>query len=176
MTAQHFYKRPTLVRLRMYDPLVKAVVMHTWWSGFSRRDSVQVLAVRGRKTGRLYLHPVGICSYLGEKYIISFYGDSQWARNLRAGMDAELRDRKSAPAHQGHRAGRRGETRIPQVPARSLPDDHPGLVEAQREGATARTWRCWPTVIRYSAWQPRDVRRASARPAQADRSAAADAI
>jgi hypothetical protein len=101
MTAQHFYKRPTLVRLRMYDPLVKAVVMHTWWSGFSRRDSVQVLAVRGRKTGRLYLHPVGICSYLGEKYIISFYGDSQWARNLRAGMDAELRDRKSARPIKG---------------------------------------------------------------------------
>jgi hypothetical protein len=101
MTVQRFYKRPTLVRRRMYDPLVKAVVMHTWWSGFSRRDSVQVLAVRGRKTGRLYLHPVGVCSYLGEKYIISFYGDSQWARNVRAGMDAELRDRKSARPIQG---------------------------------------------------------------------------
>jgi deazaflavin-dependent oxidoreductase (nitroreductase family) len=95
MTTQRYYNRPTFVRRRMYDPFVKAVVMHTWWSGFSRNDSVQVLAVRGRKTGRLYEHPVGVCSYQGEKYIVSFYGDSEWARNLRAGTEAELRGRKA---------------------------------------------------------------------------------
>lgn len=96
MNGQRYYNRPTGFRRRVYDPLVRAVVMHTWWSGFSRRDSVRVLAVHGRKTGRLYLHPVGVCSYQGEKYLISFYGESEWARNLRAGTEAELRDRKSA--------------------------------------------------------------------------------
>jgi len=101
MNGQRYYNRPTGLRLRVYDPLVSAVVMHTPWTGFSKRDSVRVLAIRGRKTGRWYLHPVGVCSYQDEKYIISFYGDSQWARNMRAGTQAELRDRKSAVAIKG---------------------------------------------------------------------------
>lgn len=96
MTTQRYYNRPTFFRLRVYDPLIRAAVMHTRWSGFSRDDRVQVLAVRGRKTGRLYLHPVGVCSRAADKYIISFYGDSQWARNLRAGAQAELRDRTNS--------------------------------------------------------------------------------
>jgi F420H(2)-dependent quinone reductase len=101
MTTQRYYNRPTFVRLRLYDPLIRSVVMHTRWRGFSRDDTVQVLAVRGRKTGRLYLHPVGVCSRAGERYIISFYGDSQWARNLRCGAEAELRDRTSAAPFVG---------------------------------------------------------------------------
>jgi deazaflavin-dependent oxidoreductase (nitroreductase family) len=94
MNAQRYYNRPSRFRRDVYDPLVRAIVMHTWWSGFSRQDSVRVLAVRGRRTGRLYLHPVGVCSYQGEKHLVSFYGESEWARNLRAGAEAELRDRK----------------------------------------------------------------------------------
>lgn len=96
MNAQLYYNRPSRFRTRVYDPTVRAIIMHTPWSGFSRRDTVRVLAVRGRKTGRLYLHPVGVCSYKGDKHLISFYGESQWARNLRAGAAAELRDRKRA--------------------------------------------------------------------------------
>ena len=96
MNSDHYYNRPSRFRSRVYDPTVRAVIMHTPWSGFSRRDSVRVLAVRGRRTGRLYLHPVGVCSYKDDRHLISFYGESQWARNLRAGMEAELRDRKHA--------------------------------------------------------------------------------
>jgi deazaflavin-dependent oxidoreductase (nitroreductase family) len=96
MNSDHYYNRPSRFRSRVYDPMVRAVIMHTPWSGFSRRDSVQVLAVRGRKTEHLYLHPVGVCSYKDDRYVISFYGESEWARNLRAGMEAELRDRKHA--------------------------------------------------------------------------------
>lgn len=101
MNVQRYYNRPTLIRRRMYDPVVKAIVLHTLWSGFSREDSVQVLAIRGRKTGRLYQHPVGVCSYLGEQYLVSFYGESEWARNMRAGTEAELRDRKTAQPIKG---------------------------------------------------------------------------
>jgi hypothetical protein len=101
MSGQRYYNRPTSLRRRVYDPLVGAIVMHTPWAGFSSRDSVRVLAIRGRKTGRLYLHPVGVCTYQDEKYLVSFYGDSQWARNMRAGTEAELRDRKGAEAIKG---------------------------------------------------------------------------
>lgn len=96
MNSDHYYHPPSRFRIRVYDPVVRAVIMHTPWSGFSRRDSVRVLAVRGRKTKNLYLHPVGVCSYKDDRYVISFYGESEWARNLRAGMDAELRDGKHA--------------------------------------------------------------------------------
>ena len=36
-----------------------------------------------------------------ERYIISFYGDSEWARNLRSEGQAELRDRTSAVPFTG---------------------------------------------------------------------------
>lgn len=101
MNGQRYYNRPTGIRRRVYDPLVRAIVMHTPWTGFSKRDTVRVLAIRGRKTGRLYLHPVGVCSYQDEKYIVSFYGESEWARNMRAGTQAELRERKAAQAIKG---------------------------------------------------------------------------
>lgn len=101
MNGQRYYNRPTGLRRRVYDPVVRAIIMHTWWSGFSRRDSVRVLAVHGRKTGRLYLHPVGVCSYQDGRYLVSFYGDSEWARNLRAGTEAELRNRKHAQPIKG---------------------------------------------------------------------------
>jgi deazaflavin-dependent oxidoreductase (nitroreductase family) len=94
MNTQRYYNRPSGFRRRVYDPAVRAIIMHTPWSGFSRRDSVLVLVVRGRATGRRYLHPVGVCSYNGDRHLISFYGESQWARNLRAGGAAELRNRK----------------------------------------------------------------------------------
>ena len=101
MSGQRYYNRPTGLRRRVYDPLVGAIVMHTPWAGFSRGDTVRVLAIHGRKTGRLYLHPVGVCSYRDEKCLVSFYGDSEWARNMRAGTKAELRDRKAAMGIKG---------------------------------------------------------------------------
>lgn len=101
MNGQRYYNRPTGIRRRVYDPLIRAIIMHTPWTGFSSKDSVRVLAIRGRKTGRLYLHPVGICAYQNEKYIISFYGHSEWSRNMRAGTEAELRDRKTSQAIKG---------------------------------------------------------------------------
>lgn len=101
MNAQSYYNRPTGIRRRVYDPMIRAIIMHTPWTGFSKKDSVRVLAIRGRKTGRLYLHPVGVSSYQGEKYLIAFYGNSEWARNMRAGTQAELRDRKHAQAIKG---------------------------------------------------------------------------
>lgn len=101
MNGQPYYNRPTSIRRRVYDPMIKAIIMHTPWTGFSKKDSVRVLAIHGRKTGRLYLHPVGVSSYQGEKYLVGFYGYSEWARNMRAGTKAELRDRKTAQAIKG---------------------------------------------------------------------------
>jgi deazaflavin-dependent oxidoreductase (nitroreductase family) len=49
------------------------------------------LSVRGRRTGRLLTVPVAVLDYEGERYLISYRGESDWARNLRASGTARLR-------------------------------------------------------------------------------------
>lgn len=91
-TGSGFYNTPSWFRIKVYDPFIRQLLMRTRWTGFER-DSLRVLAIQGRKTGRWYEHPVGVCRFEDARYLISFYGESQWARNLRAGCAAELRIR-----------------------------------------------------------------------------------
>jgi hypothetical protein len=41
---------------------------------------MRVLEVRGRKTGHWYQRPVAVAAIDGQRYIISLWGESQWAR------------------------------------------------------------------------------------------------
>jgi deazaflavin-dependent oxidoreductase (nitroreductase family) len=77
----------------VYDPLLKWVIRRIGWTGFGS-DVHRVLVVRGRRTGRPYQRPVSICSVDGARYLVSFYGESGWARNLRVGSEAELHVRR----------------------------------------------------------------------------------
>jgi deazaflavin-dependent oxidoreductase (nitroreductase family) len=98
MSTTRFYKRPTAFRRRVYDPLMKALIQRVGFSGVLDRrghDTVQVLSVRGRKTGRLYQHPVGVSVHNGHRYVVGFYGQTEWALNLRAGTEAALSTRGS---------------------------------------------------------------------------------
>lgn len=90
MQAARFYSRPSRFRVRVYDPFIRLLLRRSRWTGFEK-DALRVLAVRGRRTGRWYERPVGVCVHDGIRYLVSFYGESGWARNLRAGADAELR-------------------------------------------------------------------------------------
>ena len=88
-----FYKRPTALRRRFYDPLMRILILRFGFGGFldrTGRDSVQVLAVRGRRTGAVHRRPVGVSVTDTGKYVIGFYGHTQWSRNLRACPTAEL--------------------------------------------------------------------------------------
>ena len=96
MSAVGYYKRPTMLRRRVYDPFMRMLIERWGFTGiFDRRggDTVQVLSVRGRRTGRWYHHPVGVCARRGGYYLVGFYGQTQWARNLRAGSEAKLGNR-----------------------------------------------------------------------------------
>lgn len=96
MSTTRFYKRPTAFRRRVYDPLMRTLIQRIGFSGiFDRRgnDTVQVLSVRGRRTGRLYRHPVGVSIHNGQRYLVGFYGQTEWALNLRAGCEAALSTR-----------------------------------------------------------------------------------
>jgi deazaflavin-dependent oxidoreductase (nitroreductase family) len=96
MSTTRFYKRPTALRRRVYDPLMRTLIQRVGFSGILDRrgkDTVQVLSVRGRRTGRLYHHPVGVSVHNGHRYLVGFYGQTEWALNLRAGTEAALSSR-----------------------------------------------------------------------------------
>ncbi|HET6215270.1 MAG TPA: nitroreductase/quinone reductase family protein [Micromonosporaceae bacterium] len=59
------------------------------------QDTVQVLSVRGRRTGKWHQRPVGVCLRDGSRHLVGFYGESDWALNLRAGSEASLSVRGS---------------------------------------------------------------------------------
>jgi deazaflavin-dependent oxidoreductase (nitroreductase family) len=95
LDTKRYYNRPSRVRIRVYDPLIRRIVQRFGWFQV-RGGTLRVLAVRGRRSNRWYHHPVGVCTVDGQRYVISFYGDSQWARNLRAGAEAALHARGRA--------------------------------------------------------------------------------
>jgi deazaflavin-dependent oxidoreductase (nitroreductase family) len=96
MTSTRFYKRPTVFRRRVYDPFVRLLIRRL---GFVRlldwrgKDSVQLLSVRGRRTGKWHQRPVGVCVHNDNRHLVGFYGYSDWAMNLKAGSEATLESR-----------------------------------------------------------------------------------
>ncbi len=97
---ERYYNRPSRFRQRVYDPVVRLFIERIGWYRL-RGDTVRVLVVRGRRTGRWYRHPVGVCSTGGQRYLVSFYGESEWARNLRAGSEAKLHARHETEPIRG---------------------------------------------------------------------------
>jgi deazaflavin-dependent oxidoreductase (nitroreductase family) len=54
---------------------------------------VSKLSVRGRRTGRWRTTPIAVLDYDGERYLVSYRGESHWVRNLRASHTGRLRKR-----------------------------------------------------------------------------------
>jgi deazaflavin-dependent oxidoreductase (nitroreductase family) len=64
-----------------------------WLFGRSRLSKLSVV---GRRSGRRRTTPVAVLDYEGQRYLVSYRGESEWVRNLRAsGGRARLR-------HKGH--------------------------------------------------------------------------
>jgi deazaflavin-dependent oxidoreductase (nitroreductase family) len=51
------------------------------------------LSVRGRRSGEWHTTPVAVLDYEGERYLVSYRGASDWARNLEASHTARLAQR-----------------------------------------------------------------------------------
>jgi deazaflavin-dependent oxidoreductase (nitroreductase family) len=45
---------------------------------------MQLLQVRGRKTGRVYSSPVNLLQFSGKRYLVAPRGRTQWVRNSEA--------------------------------------------------------------------------------------------
>lgn len=52
---------------------------------------ISKLSVRGRRTGRWITVPIAVLTHDDERYLVSYRGESEWARNLRAAKNARLR-------------------------------------------------------------------------------------
>jgi deazaflavin-dependent oxidoreductase (nitroreductase family) len=61
-----------------------------------RPSLISKLTVRGRRSGRPQTVPVAVLDHDGERYLVSYRGESDWARNLRAAGEGTLRSRGRA--------------------------------------------------------------------------------
>jgi deazaflavin-dependent oxidoreductase (nitroreductase family) len=59
-----------------------------WLFGRSRLSKLSVV---GRRSGRWRTTPVAVLDYEGERYLVSYRGESEWVQNLRASRRARLR-------------------------------------------------------------------------------------
>jgi deazaflavin-dependent oxidoreductase (nitroreductase family) len=83
-------------------------------------DGVRTLEVIGRRTGRPRRTPVKVLNLDGRRYVVSLYGESGWARNLRQERRARII------------FGRQGETVIGvELP----PDERSPILQAYRAAA-----------------------------------------
>src|SRR5215813_4210824 len=103
-THERNYRRPSRLRVQFFDPLARFMILRGLAPGGDSHDGggMRVLEVRGRKTGHWHQHPVVVAAVDGECYIVSLWGESQWARNLRATAAAKLRFGNRIEPIEGH--------------------------------------------------------------------------
>ena len=56
-----------------------------------RPSLISTLSVPGRRSGRWHTVPVAVLETGGERYLISYRGESEWAKNLRHAKSGHLR-------------------------------------------------------------------------------------
>jgi len=83
-----------------------------------RPSLVQRLTVQGRRTGRPHAVPVAVLEHGGERYLVSYRGESDWVRNIRASGRGTLKS-----------CGREEEISVTEVPV----EERPPLLAVYRE-------------------------------------------
>jgi deazaflavin-dependent oxidoreductase (nitroreductase family) len=86
MEERPSYKRPDWFTQHVFNPLVTLLTR----AGVSLMGS-RILRIRGRTSGIWRENPVNLLEYDGREYLVAARGETQWARNLRASGDGELR-------------------------------------------------------------------------------------
>lgn len=108
MTSHTAYLKPPWMQRNIANRLVPM---------FQRR-MVSKLSVQGRKSGRWHTVPVAVLELEGQRYLVSYRGESDWAKNLRASLNARLDTADG----------------IEQIEAREVPvEERPHLLEVYQE-------------------------------------------
>ena len=80
------YQKPPAIISKVANPLMTFTVQKLG----IRPGGMSILAVKGRKTGRINKIPVNPVRVDGETYLVSPRGATQWARNIRVAGGGEL--------------------------------------------------------------------------------------
>lgn len=65
------------------------IIMKLLYAGMPM-GPLKLLAVRGRKSGKLYTTPVALVIKGDERWIVAAFGEVGWVKNLRASAEAQL--------------------------------------------------------------------------------------
>jgi hypothetical protein len=84
------YRRPGWLRLKLINPLFRALVLRAGLGRRAEQNLLRVLRVRGRHSGREHDVPIRIAVWAGKRYVVSLLGEAQWVRNLRATGTAQV--------------------------------------------------------------------------------------
>ena len=80
------YLKPDFMTKKVFNPLISFATR----LGLSMRGS-RVLAVAGRKSGKIYTTPVNPLEFGGARYLVAPRGLTGWVRNIRVSGAGELR-------------------------------------------------------------------------------------
>jgi deazaflavin-dependent oxidoreductase (nitroreductase family) len=80
------YRKPDWATKNIFNPMI----MFATRLGLSVRGS-RILAVRGRKSGKMRTTPVNLLNHENARYLVAPRGNTQWVRNVRAAGGGELR-------------------------------------------------------------------------------------
>lgn len=81
------YQKPPWLIARVANPALQFLITRMGWSP----QGAQALAVRGRRSGKVYTVPVNPITLSGRRYLFAPRGETQWVRNFRAAAEGELR-------------------------------------------------------------------------------------
>jgi deazaflavin-dependent oxidoreductase (nitroreductase family) len=122
---------------RTYKPSLGTRLVNVIFRGLARRgrgwDTLHVVSVPGRKSGRTREVPLHVIEHQAHRYLVAIYGEHAWVRNLRAnelkavltraGRREEVRATEVSPA-EGGSVLRTYVARIPHVgPYLDIPED-----------------------------------------------------
>lgn len=127
MSITKKYLRPGFFLSKIINPLIM------------RSGLVPVLVVKGRKSGKLISTPITPFHYMGQVYLVSPRGETQWVRNLRIAKQGKLIKKGKTQYFRGVElqgklrdtvvAAYRKEMKVTESQFRLLPDlsDHPAF-------------------------------------------------
>jgi deazaflavin-dependent oxidoreductase (nitroreductase family) len=81
-------RRPPWIMRHLFDPLTRFLVGTL---GVDDRNGTRVIEVKGRTSGAWRATPVKLLDLDGRRYVVAMYGETQWARNIRAQGGGRLR-------------------------------------------------------------------------------------
>ena len=87
-TSTPTYRQPPWIMRHLFDPLTLFLVGSL---GLDDHNGTRVIEVKGRSSGVWRSTPVRLLDLDGRRYVIAMYGESNWAKNLRAQGGGRIR-------------------------------------------------------------------------------------